>query len=363
MSDLKTALYQEHLDLGGKMVSFASYEMPILYKDYGVIQEHQRVRSAAGLFDVSHMGSLVLEGEDSLENLQYLLTNDFSQLTDGQVRYTLMLNEQGGVIDDFIVYRYHKNKYLLVVNAANRQKDFAWLEKHLSGDCKLVDLTEQRVIIALQGPAATNILTKLIPSENLPAKYYHFKDQLKVLDFDVMVSRTGYTGELGYEIYLAKENGPRLWQELLRLGKEDGLIPSGLGARDTLRLEAGMPLYGQEMSEQTLPTSAGLTFAVKLNKADFIGKAAIIAAGETPVTRVGLKVIGKGIVREKSELVFNDEVVGIVTSGTHSPTLGYGIAMGRLPLELSHVGQKLIARVRKREIEVEVVPLPFYQRS
>lgn len=363
MSELKTPLYERHVALGGKMVPFANYLLPVTYKDTSLILEHQAVREQAGLFDVSHMGAIFLEGSDALANLQYILTNDFSNLTDGQVRYTLMLNEAGGVIDDFIVYRYQADKYLLVVNAANRQKDYDWLVQHVFGDCQVRDDSDKIAILALQGPNAKLVLEKILPEATLPDKYYRFVDEIEFNGHQLMISQTGYTGEFGYELYIPAEGVGFVWDELLKVGAEFGLIPAGLGARDTLRLEASLPLYGHEMDETTLPQVANLNFAVKLGKEDFIGKAAVAQVTTPEFIRVGLKVTGKGIVREDAEIVFGDEVVGHSTSGTHSPTLGYPIAMAQVKPEFSELGTKLEAQVRRRKIEVEVVAMPFYKRK
>lgn len=345
------------------MVPFAGYLLPVTYKASSLMIEHQAVREQAGLFDVSHMGAIFFEGSAALANLQYLLTNDFTNLEDGQVRYTLMLNEAGGVLDDFIVYRYHEEKYMLVVNAANRKTDAEWLSAHIFGDCQLVDRSDETAILALQGPNATAVLQKVMADEDIPKKYYRFKEHVQLCGLPVDISQTGYTGEMGYELYLSPENAVKVWDLLLAEGAEFGLIPAGLGARDTLRLEAGMPLYGHEMTTEISPLETGLTFAVKLAKEDFIGKKALEEKGEPTIKRVGLKVTGKGIVREEAPIYAGEKKIGCSTSGTHSPTIGYPIAMALIDKEYSALGTALEAEVRGRRIPVEVVSSSFYQRK
>ena len=297
--ELKTPLYDCHVALGGKMVPFGGYSLPVQYPT-GVIAEHMAVRKQAGLFDVSHMAELVLKGPDALTNVQMLLTNDLSDMADGQVRYSPMCNERGGVVDDMVVYRFHDDCYMMVVNAANHQKDADWVRAHLSGDVQFEDISDQVAQIALQGPQAEAILSKLCPVENHPAKYYTFTNNVEVAGCTCLLSRTGYTGEDGFELYCAPKDAVKLWNALLEAGKENGLIPCGLGARDTLRLEAGMPLYGHEMTDDITPKQTGLGIFVKMDKADFIGKKAMEEMGTPTVKRCGLKMIGRGIARENS---------------------------------------------------------------
>lgn len=363
MVDLKTPLYDTHVASGGKMVPFAGYLLPVTYKGTSLMIEHQAVREQAGLFDVSHMGSLVITGKDALSNLQRLLTNDFTTMANGQVRYTLMLNQQGGVIDDFIVYKYNDQKFLLVVNAANRLTDGQWIASHLTGDCQMSDESDETAILALQGPKATEILKQLMAEEDIPSKYYRFNENVTLGEQQVMISQTGYTGELGYELYVNSVDAVNLWQQLLQAGETAGLIPCGLGARDTLRLEAGMPLYGHEMTTEISPLETGLSFAVKMAKDDFIGKEALIDQGEPQIKRVGLKVTGKGIVREEAKIYADGKEVGTSTSGTHSPTLGYPIAMALIEKEFAELGTALEAEVRGRRIPVEVVSSNFYKKT
>lgn len=359
--EIKTPLYDCHIEAGGKIVPFAGYLLPVQYKS-GVIAEHMAVRKAAGLFDVSHMGEVIIRGKDALDNIQMLVTNDCGRMIDGQVRYSPMCNGEGGVIDDLLIYRIDSEEYLIVVNASNRHKDVHWMKSHLQGDAELVDISDETALVALQGPLAESILSKLADASKLPKKYYTFKYNVDVAGTSCMVSKTGYTGEEGYEICCKNEDAVRLWELLLKAGKDDGLIPCGLGARDTLRLEAGMPLYGHEMDEEVSPIEAGLGFAVKLKKENFIGKKGIIDRGTPTRTRVGLKITGRGIARENCPVFYNDKEIGRTTSGTHSPYLGYPIAMALVDVNVSSVHTELEVDVRGRRIAAEIVELPFYKR-
>ena len=358
----KTPLYGRHVEGGGKLVPFAGYLLPVQYPT-GVIAEHLAVRRQAGLFDVSHMGEVLFRGPDALANLNRLLTNDFTNLAVGRVRYSPMCNDAGGVVDDLIVYRLGEESYLAVVNAANREKDVDWMRAHLSGRVEMEDLSDGIAQLALQGPRSREILARLMPEGEIPQKYYSFTREATVAGMCCLVSRTGYTGEHGYEIYLSNEDAPKLWDLLLEAGREDGLIPCGLGARDTLRLEAAMPLYGHEMDDAITPLETGLDFAVKLAKPDFIGKAAIEAKNPPAIRRVGLKVTGRGIVREHCPLYLGEREVGHSTSGTHCPFLGGAYAMALVDADCAAEGTALEADVRGRRVAVQVVPLPFYQAA
>jgi len=358
-----TPLYQKHIENGGKIVPFAGYLLPVEYSSSGVIAEHMAVRESIGMFDVSHMAEIVYEGKDALANLQLILTNDLAGMYDGQARYSPMCNDNGGIIDDLIVYKMNDEKYLTVCNAANREKDVNWMKAHLFGDVNFSDISDSIAQIAIQGPKSKELIAKLCDDALIPKKYYSCVENSVVGGISCILSRTGYTGEFGYEVYCASEDAEKLWDLFLNEGKEYGLIPCGLGARDTLRLEAAMPLYGHEMNDEISPLEANLHFAVKMTKENFIGKAAIEARGEPKMTRVGFKVVGRGIVREHSDLILNGEKVGYSTSGTHSPYLKTPIAMGYVAVEHSAVGTHLFADVRGRQIEVEIIPLPFYKRA
>ncbi len=359
--ELKTPLYDCHVAAGGKIVPFAGYLLPVQYT--GVIKEHMAVRTACGLFDVSHMGEFLIKGADALANVQNLFCNDFANMYDGQVRYSPMCNEKGGIVDDVLIYKVNGEEYLLVVNAANRHKDAAWVKEHLFGNASFEDISDSVAQLALQGPKSKEIAAKIVPAEGIPAKYYSFIKDVDVQGIKCIVSRTGYTGEFGYEFYCAAEDGPRLWNLIMEAGAEYGLIPCGLGARDTLRLEAAMPLYGHELTDDITPVEAGLDFFVKMNKEGFIGKEAIAAKGEPKVIRVGLKVTGRGIAREHCDVYSQDAKIGMVTSGTHCPYLNAPVAMAMLPVEYAKEGTPVEIDVRGRRIAAEVVPLPFYKRS
>ncbi len=359
--ELKTPLYDCHVAAGGKIVPFAGYLLPVQYT--GVIKEHMAVRTACGLFDVSHMGEFLIKGADALANVQNLFCNDFANMYDGQVRYSPMCNEKGGIVDDVLIYKVNGEEYLLVVNAANRHKDAAWVKEHLFGNASFEDISDSVAQLALQGPKSKEIAAKIVPAEGIPAKYYSFIKDVDVQGIKCIVSRTGYTGEFGYEFYCAAEDGPKLWNLIMEAGAEYGLIPCGLGARDTLRLEAAMPLYGHELTDDITPVEAGLDFFVKMNKEGFIGKEAIAAKGEPKVIRVGLKVTGRGIAREHCDVYSQDAKIGMVTSGTHCPYLNAPVAMAMLPVEYAKKGTQVEIDVRGRRIAAEVVPLPFYKRS
>lgn len=361
--ELKTPLYEAHLKAEGKMVPFAGYILPVQYRT-GVNKEHMAVRQAAGMFDVSHMGEIICEGPDALANLNRILTNDFTSMVIEQARYSPMCNEEGGTVDDLIVYKLDENKYFLVVNAANKDKDYQWMLDHRQGDVTFTDVSDQYAQIAVQGPKAVGIVSKLASEGSIPEKYYYAKTSAEVAGVPCIVSKTGYTGEDGVEIYLPSARAEKVWDALLEAGADEGLIPCGLGARDTLRMEASMPLYGHEMDDTISPLEAGLGFAVKMKKEDFIGKAPMEAAGEPEVVRVGMKVTGRGIVREHQD-VYNEagDLIGMTTSGTKCPSFDKPIAMARVPKEYAAVGTKLIVDVRGRMVETEVVKMPFYTRA
>ena len=352
----KTPLYDLHVSIGGKIVPLAGYLLPVQYE--GVIKEHMAVRQDCGLFDVSHMGEVLLEGDNALSALNHLLANDFSGMTDGQVRYSPMLNEQGGSVDDLVVCRIRENRYLLVVNAANQEKDADWMREHLPDGVAMTDVSDNWAQMALQGPRSREILARIAAEEDIPRKYYHFNSKATVAGIDCMLSRTGYTGELGYEIYTAPENAAILFQRLL----DEGATPCGLGARDTLRLEASMPLYGHEMTDDISPMEAGLGWAVKADTHDFVGREAMLRRG-VPRTRIGLQMTGKGIAREKQDVYLGEERIGHVTSGTHLPFLGGAYAMALVKTGRVQEGDSVEVDVRGRRVAARVVPLPFYKRA
>lgn len=356
----KTALYDKHIALGGKMVEFAGYALPVQY--VGIIEEHRAVRNAAGLFDVSHMGEFLFKGKDAERALNFLLTNDIRGMRDGQGRYSIMPNESGGAVDDVIVGRESAEKFWVVVNAANREKDAAWVRAHLpEGDVAFFDLSDDIAQLALQGPQSETVLRRVMKEKDIPAKYYTFARDVQLGGHTVTVARTGYTGEDGFEVYCLNAIAGKVYDIIERAAREAGveMLPCGLGARDTLRLEAGMPLYGHELAEDIPVDETGLGFAVKRGKEDFVGKAAIVA--HTPeFCRVGARVRDRGIVREHCDIYCGNELVGQSTSGTFSPTLGCGIAMLRVRRDFAD--RDLEADVRGRRVALATVPLPFYTR-
>ncbi len=357
----KTPLYEKHVALGGKVVPFAGYLLPVEYPT-GMIAEHMAVRTACGLFDVSHMGEIVLKGPGALASINHIMANNYTSLAIGRVRYSPMCNVDGGVVDDLIIYRTSENGYLVVVNAANCEKDDAHIRANLLPDTEMENISAQVAQLALQGPKSTGILAKLMPAEQIPAKYYSFTEKVTIKGIDCLVSQTGYTGELGYELYCAAADAPALWDILLEAGKDDGLIPCGLGARDTLRLEAAMPLYGHEMDDTVSPLETGLDFAVKMNKEEFIGKAGIEAKGTTR-TRIGLKATGRGIIREHQTVFLGDRPLGTTTSGTYCAYLGGSYAMALVENGILRIGDVVDVDVRGRRVAAEVVALPFYKHA
>ena len=356
----KTPLYDTHVKYKGKIVPFAGYLLPVQY-DTGVIGEHMGVRTRCGLFDVSHMGEIICRGKDALQNLNMLLTNDYTVMAEGQARYSPMCNEEGGVVDDLIVYKVRDNCYFIVVNAANKDKDYAWMKARQFGDVVFEDISDRVAQLALQGPKAMDVLKK-VAKEEIPDKYYTCRFDCMIGDIRCIISRTGYTGEDGVEIYMAPEDAPGMWELLMDKGQEEGLIPCGLGARDTLRLEAAMPLYGHELNDVITPLEAGLDFAVKMGKEDFIGKNAIAARLPVRQTRVGLEITGRGIAREHQDIYIGDRLAGQTTSGTHCPFLGKAVAMAYLSSADAVPGTRVEVDVRGRRVAAQVVELPFYKR-
>lgn len=358
----ETSLHNWHAHRGARMVDFAGWRMPVQYTS--IVEEHNAVRNAAGMFDIAHMGRLLFNGPDACALLDHLLTNDVTKLQPGQIRYALVCNEQGGILDDVLVYRF-ADYYMLVVNASNREKIVGWIDEHREGfDCKVSDATFDRFMLALQGPKAIEILDPLATGDVAGMKYYHGAE-MTVGYLSAIVSRTGYTGEDGIEVIVPSEQAETIWQKLMEAGEPHGLSPAGLGCRDTLRLEAAMPLYGHEMDESVDPFTAGLSFAVKLQAGDFIGKAALAEkkADESLPRRVGLVLDGKRIAREEAKLFAGDEGIGRVTSGTFSPTLQKSIAMGYVPQEYANAGTKIEVDIRGKRAAAEVTALPFYKRS
>lgn len=351
-----TPLFNWHKNHNGNLVEFGGYLMPLHYAN-GILHEHHAVRNKLGLFDVSHMGEFRFSGKDALANLNYLISNDFTDLEINKTRYGILVRKDGTAVDDLLVYRIKEEEYLVVVNAANIDKDEVYFKEHLFGDVDFQNLSETYGQIAIQGPLSQELLKRLTAEYDMP--YYTFKDNIDIAGKNVLISRTGYTGEDGYEIYSDASDTEFLWELFLKTGEDLGVETCGLGCRDTLRLEAGMPLFGHELNDETTPLEAGLSMFVKLNKDKFIAQEAL---SEKPLKRrIGLQLIDRGIAREHCDVYFNGTRVGSVTSGTKSPTLNQSIAMAYVPTELFKETQFEID-VRGKLLKAEKVKLPFYKR-
>mgnify|MGYP001261288502 FL=1 len=346
-----------HKSLGGKMVEFAGYYMPVQYE--GVKAEHHTVRNEVGVFDVSHMGEVFVSGEKALDFLQYITTNDVSKLTPGKIQYTCLPNENGGIVDDFLLYMIAENNYLLVVNASNMEKDLAWINKHNTFGCTINNQSDNYSLLAVQGPKVIELLQELTEINLSEIKYYNFKIGNIAGIEDVILSRTGYTGEIGFELYVKNESTKQLWDAIFSTSVK--LKPIGLAARDTLRLEKGFCLYGNDINDTTSPIEAGLGWITKFTK-EFINHEELKAQKEGRTTRklVGLEIIDKGIARKDYPIVDTDgNEIGIVTSGTMSPSLNKAIALAYVSKELSKIGSEVYIQVRKKQIKAVVVALPF----
>ena len=353
MEGKKTPLYDTHVKYGGSIVDFGGFLLPVQY-EAGIKKEHMAVRTECGLFDVSHMGEILVQGEKALEFLNHVLTNDYTDLKDGCARYSPMCNENGGTVDDLIVYKKADNDYFVVVNAANTEKDFQWMVDHKIDGVELSNASAEWGQLALQGPNSEKVLAKVAKPEAIPAGYYTCVFDTEMQGIPCMISRTGYTGEDGFEIYMPADRAVDAWELLMDAGQEYGILPCGLGARDTLRMEAAMPLYGHEMNDEISPKVAGLGFAVKMDKPEFIGKDAIEA--ETPVT-------GRGILREECDVYRDGKKVGVTTSGTFLPYLKGSYAMAIVEAADREIGAACQVEVRGRMIDAEMVKLPFYKRE
>lgn len=358
----RTPLYERHQELGARMVEFGGWEMPVQYTS--ILDEHRAVRERAGLFDICHMGAIQVTGDDALLLLRWVLTNEPARLTVGQAQYTLMCRPNGGVIDDLIVYHLDNDKYLLVVNAANISKDHNWLTNHAGTGVTVNNISYDKGLVALQGPKSEVILQPLVDADLSALSYYHIASG-EVTGISALIYRTGYTGEDGFEIMVDANRVGELWDALLETGEGHGLVPAGLGARDTLRLEAAMPLYGHELDETTNPLEAGLGRFVHLEKSDFIGREALVRAKERGLRRklVGFKMIDRGIPRHGYEIQHDGETVGVVTSGTYAPYLEQAIGMGFVPPDLAEPGAKIMVVIRGRPAEAQIVKRPFYRRE
>lgn len=362
---LQTPLYTLYEKYGAKTTDFGGWELPVRFSS--IKEEHEAVRTKAGLFDVSHMGEAIVEGKDAEAFLQKMLTNNPASLENGKAMYTFLCNEQGGTIDDLLVYQLNEEKYFLVLNAANTSKDVDWLTEHAGPDVQIKDISKETALLALQGPAAEEILQTLTQTNLKEIKPFRFSEKTELAGCRVLASRTGYTGEDGFEIYCKAEDAAGIWETIMEAGGSHGLLPAGLGARDTLRFEAKLPLYGQELSDTISPLEAGMGFAVKLKDSrEFIGKKALQKQKEAGVPRklAGIEMIDKGIPRTGYTVFSPDSrEVGFVTSGTQSPTLGKNVGLVLIEAAAAELGSEVIVDVRGKNKTAKVVPVPFYKKG
>ena len=369
MTTRRTPLYDRHVALGARLVEFGGWEMPVRYS--GIIAEHTACRGAAAIFDVSHMGEVSFKGPGALAAIQRISTNDASKLTDGRVQYSAICTERGGVVDDITVYRRGPEDYFFIVNAGNREKDVAWIREHARGDVQIDDISDATALIAVQGPTARDIVQRAADRDILDLPRYWFRDGMLKTDAQgvpVTFSRTGYTGEDGFEIACPAEAAGAVWDRLLAIGGDGGLTPAGLGARDTLRLEAKMCLYGHELGPEITPLEARIGWAVALDsseKGDFLGREALLRQkAEGPARKlVGLEMTGAGIARQGYPIIAGGERVGEVTSGTKSPTLGKAIGLGYVASAHARVGTEIAVEIRGRQVPAVIVRTPFYKAA
>jgi aminomethyltransferase len=365
LGDLKqTSLYDTYKKMGAKTIDFGGWDLPVQFSS--IKDEHAAVRERAGLFDVSHMGEIEVKGEGAESFLQYLVTNDVSKLSAGGAQYTAMCYENGGTVDDLIIYKKGDGDYLLVVNASNTDKDFEWIKSHVTEGVTVKNISSDVAQLAIQGPIAESILQKLTDTDLSAIGFFKFQEGVKLVGTKALVSRTGYTGEDGFEIYLPWADAPKLWEGLIEAGQEEGLLPCGLGARDTLRFEAKLPLYGQELTKDITPLEAGIGFAVKVDKdSDFIGKSVLKLQKENGLSRkiVGLEMVDKAIPRSHYEVYSGDNKIGEVTTGTQSPTLGRNLGLALIEKEFTALGTEVEVDVRGKRKKAVVIKAPFYKRG
>lgn len=354
-----TALTQKHISLGAKMVPFAGYNMPVSYT--GLNDEHLTVRNGVGVFDVSHMGEFRLKGEKALDLIQYVTSNDASKLTDGKVQYSCLPNDKGGIVDDLLVYRYKADEYYLVVNASNIEKDWNWIKKHNTFGVEMLDMSEGMSLLAVQGPKAILALQKLTSVDLSKMEYYTFTIDTMAGIKDVIISNTGYTGAGGFEIYVANADAEKMWDAVFEAGQEFDIKPIGLGARDTLRLEMGFCLYGNDIDDTTSPIEAGLGWITKFTK-DFVNRAQIEGHKTNGVSKklVGFEMIDRGIPRHDYQIAdAAGNVIGKVTSGTQSPSLNKAIGLGYVKTEFAKADTEIFILIRDKAIKAKVTKLPF----
>ncbi|MDR2005991.1 MAG: glycine cleavage system aminomethyltransferase GcvT [Acidaminococcales bacterium] len=364
MTAKKTPLYQIHLDAGAKMVEFGGWLMPVQYS--GIVEEHHAVRQKAGLFDVSHMGEFSVKGKDAQAFIQKLVTNDIAAIQPGQAQYSPMCYENGGVVDDLLIYKHAGDDYMLVVNGGNIDKDWQWVNQHKEGFAvEVSDLSGQTALIALQGPLAPKILGSVADADTAQLGYYRFLPSVRVAGVKALASRTGYTGEDGFELYCAAADAAALWRELLRAGAEYGLLPAGLGARDTLRFEACLPLYGHELSAEITPIEAGLGMFVKPDKGLFNGQAVLAAQKKDGAARalIGLEMTGRGIARADYPVWADSKPIGRITTGSVAPTLGKNLGLALVDKSYAQAGRELFVEIRGKQVAAKIVKKPFYKRE
>jgi aminomethyltransferase len=362
-TDKRTALYDIHVGLGAKMVPFAGYQMPVYYK--GIVAEHTAVRERVGVFDVSHMGEVYVTGPNALDYVQKITVNDASTLTDGAAQYSAMCRPGGGIVDDLLVYRLGADNYMLVINASNIEKDYAWMEENRIDGAELKNASDDVTLIAVQGPKSVETLRKLTDADLDSVEFYHFVHG-RIAGVDAIISRTGYTGELGFELYLPadKESSEKVWNAVIEAGEEFGIEPTGLGARDTLRMEMGYCLYGNDIDETTNTIEAGLGWITKLDKGDFNGRDVLAKVKEE---KPGRKLIGfvmneRAIPRQHCVIKADGREIGEVTSGTSSPTLGQGIGMGYVERGFTKSGTGIAIVIRDREVPATVTRPPLVKK-
>lgn len=358
----RTPLYPVYQD-EAKLVEFGGWEMPVQFSR--IKEEHHAVRQAAGLFDVSHMGVVEVNGPEAASFLQRVTTNDLTKLQENRVQYTLMCYPDGATVDDFLIFKRGDRDYLLILNAANVDKDVEWMNKQADQNVTIRDITDDVAILAVQGPKAEPIVQKLTSIALSDIRFFRFQRDVEIAGVKTLISRTGYTGEDGFELYFPAEEAPLVWEKLIDAGKEDGLLPCGLGARDTLRFEASLPLYGQELSASISPLEAGLGFAVKLDKGDFIGRSVLMEQEKhgTPRQLVGIEMIERGIPRTHYPVYAGDEKIGEVTSGTQSPTLKKNLGLALIKSEYSERGRELAVEIRGKHVKGRIVKTPFYTKA
>lgn len=356
-----TPLNKIHQDLGAKMVDFGGWHMPVQYE--GIIEEHNAVRTKAGLFDVSHMGEIWVKGPDALNYLQKMVSNDVSKINIGQIQYAILCYENGGAVDDLLIYKMAEQEYLLVVNAANKDKDFEWFSQHKEGNIEIIDESDNTAQIAIQGPKTLEILQKITDIDLNSLKYYTWKKG-KINNVECIISRTGYTGEDGYEFYFSPEFAKELWNKVLEVGNGE-VVPVGLGARDTLRFEAGLPLYGHELSDTITPLEAGLGRFVALDKEYFIGKDALAKQKEAGLTRkiVGFEMLDRGIARFEYKVFMDNEEIGFVTTGSFAPYLNKNLGNALLKIDYANIEQEILVDIRGKKKKAKIIKRPFYRRG